>query len=140
MAAGPEMGAVGTEGRLASDMCIEQRKKESHLHQIWSVNNILGMLLVEITVCASVGESPCAACVHCACASACAAGLGSCTSMAGCIEASFSQGERGFFFSPLLGQNQGDCAAPRLSPDASKRERLHITQRAGCSSDAPAGR
>lgn len=98
------------------------------------------MLLVEITVCASVGESPCAACVHCACASASPAGLGSCTSMAGCIEASFSQGERGFFFSPLLGQNQGDCAAPRLSPDASKRERLHITQRAGCSSDALAGR
>lgn len=48
-------------------------------------------------------------------------------SMAGCIEASFSQGERGFFFSPLLAENQGDCAAPRLSPDASKRERLHIT-------------
>lgn len=116
MAVGPEMGAVGTGGRLASDMCIEQRKKESHLHQIWSVNNILGMLLVEITVCASVGESPCAACVHCACASACAAGLGSCTSMAGCIEASFSQGERGFFFiAPTWGKPRRLRGAPAQS-------------------------
>lgn len=77
MAAGPGTEAVGTGGRLASDMYIEQCKKEPHSHQTCSLNNILGVHLVESSVCASAAESPCAACVHCACASVCVAGLGS---------------------------------------------------------------
>lgn len=53
---------------------------------------------------------------------------------------SFSQDERRSFFSPLLGESRGDCAAPRLSPDASSRGRLHITPcELAAGSDAPAG-
>lgn len=111
MAAGPEMEAAGTEGRLASDMYIEQCKKKSHLHHIFSLNNILGVHLVEFSVCASAGESPCAACVHCACASACVAGVGSPAPR--WLAASQHRSAKAnvvSFSRPYLGENQGDCA------------------------------
>lgn len=110
------MGAVGTGGRLASDMYIEHCKKESHLHQICSLNNIPGMRLVEIAVCASDGESPCAAYVHCTCASACVAGLGY-SRLDGWLHRSIVQPRRTWFLflAPTCGKPRRLRGAPAQS-------------------------
>ena len=126
MTARPEMKAVETGGRLASDMYIEQWKKDPTCTGHASRTIYLGCVAL------SSRSVPVLVKVHAQLA--CIADVrppgrpdSDLLRLDGCIEASFSQEESGFFFSPLLGENQGSCAAARHHPDASKRQRLHIT-------------
>lgn len=120
------MEAVGTGGRLASDMFIEQCKRNRICARYVLRTIYLG--------CISLSSRPAPVLVKVHAQLACIAGCASAGAPPGRpdsdllhLNRSLSQDKRVFFFWPLRRENQGDCAAPRLSPDASKRAPLHIT-------------